>query len=167
MAVSQPGRKVLVMGLVSTALVTWRELKEGNVPPPPHAYAGVAIVYGFDSVLAELNGDLAVYFGAAWTLLIAYSTYGAIRGLQPVATRQPRSSGKAKPTKPKAGGGGKAGGLGRTRAPQPALRAPTGPAPVRARRASRTPAEKLPPRPRPPHRRGLPSHRQPIVTRKG
>jgi len=139
--IAQPGRKVLVMGLISTGLVTWRELKQGEVPPPPHAYAGVAIVYGFASVIAELNGTVAVYLAAAWTLGIAYSSVGSLRGPLPGPRALPAPKGKAPVKAP--------GKAPKAKVPARSTRVASRQLPPRQHRKARNPA-----------RRQLPSRRR-------
>jgi len=78
MAVANPDRKVLVLWLIAIAMITWRELKAGEVPPAPHAYVGSAIVYGFAAILAEAAGDVGVYLAVGWTLWLAYGLIDVI-----------------------------------------------------------------------------------------
>lgn len=65
-------RKILVMWVIAAAMLTKREIDEGEFMPRPNIYAGSAMVYGVAAVLAEFAPDLAFWLAFGWTLQIAY-----------------------------------------------------------------------------------------------
>lgn len=67
-------RALPFMLLLALGIVAFQQAKQGNFPPPPKAFVGVALVFSLLSVLALASAELAAAFGLAiviW-LLLAY-----------------------------------------------------------------------------------------------
>lgn len=55
--------------LVESAIVTWRDISETKVPPPPSDYVAVAIIYGGLSLFPDSAGSFPSLVG--WGFVVA------------------------------------------------------------------------------------------------
>lgn len=60
---------MLAAALVETALVSWRDLKQEKIPPPPSDYVAIALIYGGLALFPESASTFTSLFG--WGLVIA------------------------------------------------------------------------------------------------
>lgn len=62
-------RGLMGAALVETALITWRDVAQQKVPPPPSDYVAVAIIFGGLGLLPESGQTFANLVG--WGLVVA------------------------------------------------------------------------------------------------
>lgn len=56
-------RGLFAAALVESAIVTWRDISETKVPPPPSDYVAVAIIYGGLSLFPDSAGNFPSLVG--------------------------------------------------------------------------------------------------------
>lgn len=62
-------RGLFAAALVESAIVTWRDVSQTKVPPPPSDYVAVAIIYGGLALFPESAGNFPSLVG--WGFVIA------------------------------------------------------------------------------------------------
>ena len=62
-------RGLFAAALVETGLVTWRDISQTKVPPPPSDYVAVVIIYGARSLFPDSAGSFPSLVG--WGLVVA------------------------------------------------------------------------------------------------
>jgi|ERR1035437_9319388 hypothetical protein len=62
-------RGLFAAAMVETAIVTWRDISQTKVPPPPSDFVAVAIIFGGLSLFPDSAGNLPSVFG--WGFVLA------------------------------------------------------------------------------------------------
>ena len=62
-------RGLFAAALVESAIVTWRDISQTKVPPPPSDFVAVAIIYGGLSLLPASGEKFAILVG--WGFVVA------------------------------------------------------------------------------------------------
>lgn len=62
-------RGLLAAALVETVLITWRDLSQEKIPPPPSDYVAVAIIYGGLALFPTSASTFTSLFG--WGMVVA------------------------------------------------------------------------------------------------
>lgn len=56
-------RGLFAAALVESAIVTWRDISQSKVPPPPSDFVAVAIIYGALSLFPDSSGNFPSLVG--------------------------------------------------------------------------------------------------------
>lgn len=96
-------RGLFAAALVESAIITWRDISETKVPPPPSDFVAVAIIYGGLSLFPPSAGNFPSLVGwgfVAATFLNLWSPASPVKLAVPGGTANvPSASQSAKGTK--------------------------------------------------------------------